>query len=57
MSDELKADARFPGALIHTSSYIRRGRGCTGSGTRIWHFSHILGQALFSVRIALSARM
>jgi UDP-2-acetamido-3-amino-2,3-dideoxy-glucuronate N-acetyltransferase len=41
MSDELKADARFPGALIHTSSYIDEG-AVVGSGTRIWHFSHIL---------------
>ena len=46
MSDELKADARFPGALIHTSSYIDEG-AVVGSGTRIWHFSHILARRYY----------
>jgi UDP-2-acetamido-3-amino-2,3-dideoxy-glucuronate N-acetyltransferase len=34
--------ARFPGAFVHESSYVDE--PCTiGEGTKIWHFSHILG--------------
>jgi UDP-2-acetamido-3-amino-2,3-dideoxy-glucuronate N-acetyltransferase len=33
---------RFPGAFVHESSYVDE--PCTiGEGTKIWHFSHILG--------------
>jgi UDP-2-acetamido-3-amino-2,3-dideoxy-glucuronate N-acetyltransferase len=34
-------DARFPGALIHASSYVDEGV-VLGKGTKIWHFCHIL---------------
>jgi UDP-2-acetamido-3-amino-2,3-dideoxy-glucuronate N-acetyltransferase len=38
---EMREDPRFPGALIHVSSYVDEGAS-VGSGTRIWHFCHIL---------------
>jgi UDP-2-acetamido-3-amino-2,3-dideoxy-glucuronate N-acetyltransferase len=37
----LREDKRFPGALIHESSYVDDGASI-GAGTRIWHFVHIL---------------
>lgn len=39
--NELLEDPRFPGALIHRSSYVDDGVKL-GRGTRIWHFCHIL---------------
>ena len=41
MSGEMRALAAFPGAFVHESSYVDDGASL-GSGTRIWHFSHIL---------------
>lgn len=38
---EMKEDKRFPGVLIHESSYVDDG-ALIGAGTKIWHFSHIL---------------
>lgn len=38
---EMREDPRFPGALIHVSSYVDVG-AAVGTGTRIWHFCHIL---------------
>jgi UDP-2-acetamido-3-amino-2,3-dideoxy-glucuronate N-acetyltransferase len=38
---EMRADPRFPGALIHESTYIDEG-AVVGRGTKIWHFCHIL---------------
>lgn len=38
---EMREDARFPGALIHESSYVDEGVEI-GPGTRVWHFCHIL---------------
>ena len=38
---ELKEDPRFPGVLIHESSYVDDG-AVIGPGTKIWHFCHIL---------------
>lgn len=38
---EMREDPRFPGALIHASSYVDEG-AMIGKGTKIWHFSHIL---------------
>lgn len=38
---QMRADARFPGALIHESSYVDDG-ATVGAGTRIWHFVHVL---------------
>ena len=39
---EMREDSRFPGVLIHASSYVDEGV-IIGKGTKIWHFSHILG--------------
>ena len=38
---EMREDQRFPGVLIHESSYVDDGASI-GAGTKIWHFSHIL---------------
>ena len=38
---EMREDTRFPGALIHISSYVDEG-AYVGKGTKIWHFCHIL---------------
>jgi UDP-2-acetamido-3-amino-2,3-dideoxy-glucuronate N-acetyltransferase len=37
----MREDPRFPGALIHASSYVDDGV-VLGRGTKIWHFCHIL---------------
>jgi UDP-2-acetamido-3-amino-2,3-dideoxy-glucuronate N-acetyltransferase len=37
----MREDPRFPGALIHVSSYVDDGV-VIGPGTRIWHFCHLL---------------
>lgn len=37
----MREDARFPGVLIHESSYLDDGV-VVGAGTKIWHFCHIL---------------
>lgn len=41
-ASEVRADPRFPGVQIHVSSYVDEGVVRVGSGTKIWHFSHIL---------------
>jgi UDP-2-acetamido-3-amino-2,3-dideoxy-glucuronate N-acetyltransferase len=41
-SPGMLADPRFSGVLIHESSYVDEGVEI-GEGTRIWHFSHLLG--------------
>jgi UDP-2-acetamido-3-amino-2,3-dideoxy-glucuronate N-acetyltransferase len=38
---EMREDPRFPGALIHVSSYLDDG-AVIGRGTKIWHFCHVL---------------
>jgi UDP-2-acetamido-3-amino-2,3-dideoxy-glucuronate N-acetyltransferase len=38
---EMREDPRFPGILIHQSSYVDDGV-MIGRGTKIWHFCHIL---------------
>lgn len=38
---EMREDPRFPGVLIHVSSYVDDGVK-VGRGTKIWHFCHIL---------------
>jgi UDP-2-acetamido-3-amino-2,3-dideoxy-glucuronate N-acetyltransferase len=42
---EMREDARFPGALIHISSYVDAG-AVVGRSTKIWHFCHILSGAV-----------
>jgi UDP-2-acetamido-3-amino-2,3-dideoxy-glucuronate N-acetyltransferase len=39
---QMREDPRFPGVLIHESSYVDD-PVTIGAGTRIWHFSHVLG--------------
>jgi UDP-2-acetamido-3-amino-2,3-dideoxy-glucuronate N-acetyltransferase len=38
---EMRENPRFPGVLIHESSYVDDGV-TIGRGTKIWHFCHIL---------------
>lgn len=38
---EMREDPRFPGVLIHVSSFVDQGAEI-GPGTKIWHFTHIL---------------
>ncbi len=38
---EMRSDPRFPGVLIHQSSYVDDGVEI-GAGTKIWHFCHVL---------------
>lgn len=39
--NQFRIDPRFPGVLIHQSSYVD-GPSRIGHGTRIWHFVHVL---------------
>jgi UDP-2-acetamido-3-amino-2,3-dideoxy-glucuronate N-acetyltransferase len=39
--NQMREDARFPGVLIHESSYVD-GDVTIGSGTKVWHFCHIM---------------
>jgi acetyltransferase-like isoleucine patch superfamily enzyme len=41
MTAQLREDRRLPGVMIHESSYVDDPVEI-GSGTRIWHFSHVL---------------
>ena len=43
--NEMREDPRFPGALIHVSSYVDDG-ATIGRGTRIWHFCHVLADTI-----------
>lgn len=38
---EMREDPRFPGVLIHESSYVDDG-AVIGAGTKIWHFCHVM---------------
>ncbi len=40
-ASQMISDPRFPGAKLHESAYVDEGASI-GSGTRIWHFVHIL---------------
>ena len=40
-ASEMTEDVRFPGVLIHRSTYVDDG-ATIGPGTKVWHFSHIL---------------
>ncbi|UFX47758.1 acetyltransferase [Bradyrhizobium sp. 41S5] len=42
---EMREDPRFPGVLIHQSSYVDDG-AVLGRGTKIWHFCHILARTV-----------
>ncbi|MDA9430531.1 transferase [Bradyrhizobium sp. CCBAU 51627] len=41
----MREDPRFPGVLIHQSSYVDEG-AIVGRGTKIWHFCHILSRTV-----------
>ena len=43
--NEMREDPRFPGALIHVSSFVDDG-ATVGRGTKIWHFCHILSRTV-----------
>ena len=47
-SPGLAEDLRFPGVLIHASSYVDD-PASIGAGTKIWHFSHILGNVSIGI--------
>jgi UDP-2-acetamido-3-amino-2,3-dideoxy-glucuronate N-acetyltransferase len=49
---EMKEDARFPGALIHVSSFVDDG-AAIGPGTKIWHFCHILPRTVIGENCSL----
>ena len=42
---EMREDSRFPGVLIHESSFVDEG-AVIGRGTKIWHFCHILPRTI-----------
>ena len=42
-SPGMTSDARFPGVMIHESSYVDDG-AIIGNATRVWHFCHVLGE-------------
>ncbi|WFU66903.1 MULTISPECIES: acyltransferase [Bradyrhizobium] len=42
---EMREDPRFPGVLIHRSSYVDDG-AVLGRGTKVWHFCHILSRTV-----------
>jgi UDP-3-O-[3-hydroxymyristoyl] glucosamine N-acyltransferase len=43
---------RFPGVAIHESAYVDDGVEI-GAGTRIWHFSHILGRTRIGKNVSI----
>src|SRR6476620_1916427 len=49
---EMNEDPRFPGVMIHTTSYVDLG-AMIGKGTRIWHFCHILPQTVVGENCAI----
>ena len=51
-SSQMKQDARFPDVGIHESAYVDD-PVTIGSGTRIWHFTHILAQVSIGANCAI----
>jgi UDP-2-acetamido-3-amino-2,3-dideoxy-glucuronate N-acetyltransferase len=49
---EMREDPRFPGALIHVSSFVDDG-AMIGRGTKIWHFCHILSHTVIGENCSL----
>src|ERR1022692_1342917 len=52
MNSGLQTTNRFPGARIHTSSYVDDGAE-VGEGTTIWHFCHVLAGASIGKRCSI----
>ena len=48
----MKADPRFPGVMIHESSYVDAPVSI-GEGTSIWHFCHVLGEVTIGPRCSI----
>jgi len=42
-ASQMREDPRFPGVAIHESAYVDDGV-TIGSGSKVWHFVHVLGQ-------------
>ena len=49
---EMREDPRFPGVLIHESSYVDDG-AVIGQGTKIWHFCHILAGTVIGTNCSI----
>ncbi len=49
---EMREDPRFPGVLIHQSSYVDDG-AVLGRGTKVWHFCHILSRTVIGENCSL----
>jgi UDP-2-acetamido-3-amino-2,3-dideoxy-glucuronate N-acetyltransferase len=49
---EMREDPRFPGALIHVSSFVDDG-AVIGKGTKIWHFCHILSRTVIGANCSI----
>jgi UDP-2-acetamido-3-amino-2,3-dideoxy-glucuronate N-acetyltransferase len=49
---EMREDPRFPGALIHVSSFVDDG-AVVGQGTKIWHFCHILSRTVIGANCSI----
>jgi UDP-2-acetamido-3-amino-2,3-dideoxy-glucuronate N-acetyltransferase len=49
---EMREDPRFPGVQIHESSYVDAPVEI-GAGTRIWHFSHVLGNVTIGANCSI----
>jgi UDP-2-acetamido-3-amino-2,3-dideoxy-glucuronate N-acetyltransferase len=52
MRSQLRSDPRFPGALIHESSYVDD-PAAIGEKTTIWHFCHVLGDVAIGARCSI----
>ncbi len=48
----MREDSRFPGALVHESSYVDDGASL-GAGTRVWHFVHLLPGTMVGKNVSL----
>ena len=49
---QMRQDPRFPGVAIHESAYVDDPVRI-GAGTKIWHFSHILGDVVIGANCAI----
>lgn len=49
---QMQEDSRFPGALIHESAYVDD-HCSVGSGTKVWHFVHLLSFTEIGERCSL----
>jgi UDP-2-acetamido-3-amino-2,3-dideoxy-glucuronate N-acetyltransferase len=49
---EMREDPRFPGVLIHVSSFVDQGAEI-GPGTKIWHFTHILAGTVIGANCSI----